>query len=236
MADGNPMLLRARQRQGIWGALHRSNIGPIVGASLLHIAVAFSLHRLGWGSCLVIFLIFNVVLFILAAISAMTSVTHAVRGASRQHAWDELLLTTLSDREIVNGQLGLAMRPSIQLLWLASPSYVVLFIGMAWGLCISHGFAAGLALTGGIALLLLLAYAIMAALIVGEAVFAFHSALGGRRSLGRLAIVLLLVVCVVAAPPLIVLLPPILLVLPGICWYQHRALCCSLRQRLLEDR
>lgn len=236
MLRGNPLLLRVRQRQGIWGAFHRSNIGPIIGAMLLHISVAFALHRLGWGSCLVIFLVFNAVVFILAMITALTSISHSVKSAMRDHSWDELLLTTLTDREIVNGQLALSMRPVLQLIWLASPSYVILFLGMAWGLCFEEGLALGLALTAGITILLAIAYVVMGLFIWVEAVFTFNSSLGGRRVVGRALGTVLLIVCVLLAPPLILLALPFALVLPGICWYQHRALCCSLRQRLLEGR
>lgn len=233
--EGNPLVLRLRRRQGIWGAFHRSNLGPLAAAILLYVGVALSLKQLGMEAVGWIFLFFNVVVFLMACIAATATVGHQVRAARTQRTWDELLLTLLTDRELVNGQLFLALRPTLLLLWLASPVHVVLLLCVVWSLFVEQPPVEALLWTIALLVAFAVAFALATVVVLSLAIMSFHAALSGRRAIGRLVIFVLGIGIVIAAPPLLFLLVPLLLFIPGLCWYQHRLLCCTLRERLLAE-
>ncbi len=236
MSEGNPFLTRLRRRQGIWGAFHRSNLGPLAAAILLYLATAFYLWRLGWGGIIGTLVVFHVVMLLFALLAATATISRQVRLARKNHTWDELVLTLLSDRDLVNGQLFLALRPIGLLLRLASPVLIVLLICAVWEFVIEEGIAEALRQTLLLVAGLALFYALAATTVLCVAVMSFHRALTSRGALLGIMVIVGAVVLLVAAPFFAPLLVPLVCLLPGIAWYQHRVLCCTLRQHLLANR
>ncbi|MBN1476571.1 hypothetical protein JXA47_07455 [Candidatus Sumerlaeota bacterium] len=237
-SEGNPFVLRLRERQGIWGAFHRSNTALIALALILHGSVAIALWQLGFEASVLItiFVVFQISCFALFLFMTLGTISYQVRTALRKHAWDELLVTPMSDRELVNGQLLMAMRPALILMWLTSPS-LVLLVGLLIAMIINlEGWAMGLISGAMIILGLAAAYVLMALIIFFMAVMTFVSNLNTAGFLSRAGASLVNIVLLLMAPILFLFFAPLLFVIPAICWYQHRVLCVSLRERLLEGR
>jgi hypothetical protein len=237
-SEGNPFVLRLRERQGIWGAFHSSNITLIALALILHASVAIALWQLGFEApvLLSIFGVFQISCFVLFLVMTLGTISYQVRNALRKHAWDELLVTAMSDRELVNGQLLMAMRPALILMWLTSPS-LILLLGLLIAMIIGmEGWAMGLVSGALIILGLAVAYVCMALIIFFMAVMTFVSGLNTASFLSRAGASVVNIVLLLMVPVFLFFFTPLIFIIPAICWYQHRVLCVSLRERLLAGR
>ncbi len=228
MSEPNPFLLRLRERQGRWGAFHRSNAMLVAVALVLHATVAFTLYRGGWDVAMLVFIAFNAMVLLLGSVGVVSTIRHQVRAARRQRIWDELLITPLTSKQIVNGQLLLASRPAVTLLWLSTPSQAALIGALVWSWAQSQGPL--VAVTSGLVVVVLAAaaYAGASLCVLTAAVIAFKSALSTRGFISRTLINLGWLLLLIAVPALLVALPPV-------AWYDYRRLVVSLRERLLEE-
>jgi hypothetical protein len=265
VTEGNPLLTRLREREGIFGSLHRRNLWIITAAALFHGGVAVSLLTLGWDAVLVVFALFSLLIVALASVAAVGTVSHQVKIARVRGTWDELLITMLSDRDLVNGLLMLALRPTIQLLWLTSPSYVACVMAAGVVLVREEGLGVGLLLTAGFLLLAACLIVVVVALVLCMAVMALNASLKQVGAAGRLVLSAIGVIPLILAsflgiylfqlftntthvlgmlfvfgsidlaPCGLCVLLPLCLLVPAMCWYEYRVLCCTLRQRLLGE-
>jgi hypothetical protein len=236
MSEGNPFILRLRERQGPLGLFHHSNTKEIALAVFLYAMVLCGLYYGGWEAAGLIFLIFSGGFFLLALFAAVGSVSHQVRIARTQNAWDELLVTGLTDGDLVNGQLLLALRPVIVLLWLSAPAVLLLLGGILWEIFSRWSLAEAIPEALGVIALIGILYGIAAITVLCLAVVSFASALNVRGAIARVGGAFLFVFLALTFSIVAALFFPVLILLPALCWYQHRVLCCSLRERLLADR
>lgn len=234
--EPNPFLLHLQARRGRLAFLRRADPKMIAVALLVHGLVLYALWTVGLEGVIPLFLVFDGVVLLMAVTSILGTIRRRVEAARRDGAWDEFLLTPLTDREIVNGQLLLALRPALDLLRLCSPALGVMLMAAVASIYGAHGFGAGTVMVTGFLGLVAAAHGLAAVLVYCLGILAFQSALAPRGFLARALMGVFALVLLIALPLLAVVFFPLAALVPSLAWYQHRALCCSLRQRLLQGR
>lgn len=231
--DPNPLMMRLRDRQGRMGIFHRSNSGLIMMALLIHTAVGLSLWQLGPRFIVTVVIAFHAIALFVITLASIGAVSFQVRAARGKGGWDELLITQLSDRDLVNGLLFTALRPSYQFALLLTPSVITLILigtAMIIGL---DGLVSGLFTAAALIAIAVVLYAFMALFVFGLAILTLHAAL--THDVGKQIATISMFVVGLIAPVLFVVSLPLCFLVAAAVWYRYRVMCCSFRQILLGE-
>jgi hypothetical protein len=235
--EGNPLMIRMRTRQGRWGMFHRSNLGSMLAATAIALAVMAILMLQGVEALDTALVLAAGLLLGMALFTATVSVWWIVRAGRRSGMWEEMLLTRLSSRELTNGILVMAMRPVINLVRMTMVIPVALALAMSAVLLADGMVTEGFGLLIGLALLLTLFLGVTVAVVLFVATLSLSHVVAdepGPSVITRILALTLGGLFLLSLPHLLVFLLLLLpCVLPGICWYQHRRLCATMRERLV---
>jgi hypothetical protein len=238
ISHSNAFRVLSRSLGSPLGAFHRSNAALLVAALLIHCASLVAVW-VGTDEVLGLALVGGLLMVgLIGTVAALGTIRHQTKAAFQRGGWDELLVTPLTDREIINGQLILALRPYFAIIWLTIASPVVLIFLLSWSALDNMNLddaVATIVVSIAIALGMLIAMGLMIYIVcVGSLLRAFT----GRRHLGQLLVggIRSLFLLTVIALLTIFVFPLAWVIVVAFAWLQHRTLCCSLRARLLADR